>query len=276
MMADKLQQAIAAIKAGDNVTGKTLLIELISDDHRNEQAWLWMTRVVNSIDEKTVCLHNALVINPHNEHARQELARLRASSSSPSVQPESSAPESEQVPAATLQPVSDRGAAQATRQCPYCAETIKAQAKVCRYCGRDLVTGQTASPPTYVQQAPPQVVVQTQSQREWSPGIAAVLSFFIPGLGQIYKAQIARGILVFLMTVGGYALFVVPGIIMHLIAIVDATQGDPYSKTTSRPSGGTNSGSGSGSNNFLIFTLLIVIGIVLVCVLIYAFMPSVG
>jgi len=30
------------------------------------------------------------------------------------------------------------GKAEKTRECPFCAETIKAAAKVCRYCGRDL------------------------------------------------------------------------------------------------------------------------------------------
>jgi hypothetical protein len=39
--------------------------------------------------------------------------------------------------AAASAPSADPGA---TRACPYCAETIKAAAKVCRYCGKEIRT----------------------------------------------------------------------------------------------------------------------------------------
>jgi TM2 domain-containing membrane protein YozV len=51
--------------------------------------------------------------------------------------------------------------------------------------------------------------------------LAAVFSFFVPGLGQIYREQIGRGIAFLLATLLGY-LFIVPGLAIHLWAIVDA------------------------------------------------------
>ena len=47
-----------------------------------------------------------------------------------------------------------------TKQCPFCAETIKQQAMVCRYCGYNLQTGQpsTASAPQVIPPSPNVVV----------------------------------------------------------------------------------------------------------------------
>jgi TM2 domain-containing membrane protein YozV len=44
-----------------------------------------------------------------------------------------------------------------------------------------------------------------KSQHIPHPGIAAVLSFLVPGLGQIYKREVLKGICYFLITSGLYA-----------------------------------------------------------------------
>jgi TM2 domain-containing membrane protein YozV len=41
----------------------------------------------------------------------------------------------------------------------------------------------------------PVVIVQQRQERLWNPGIAAVLSFFFPGVGQIYRGKILRGLI---------------------------------------------------------------------------------
>jgi TM2 domain-containing membrane protein YozV len=73
------------------------------------------------------------------------------------------------------------------------------------------------------------IIIQQISapQPKWNKGTAGVLSFVIPGLGQIYKGSFFSGIIWFVMTLLGYAAFIVPGVILHLICIMAAMSGNP-------------------------------------------------
>jgi TM2 domain-containing membrane protein YozV len=65
----------------------------------------------------------------------------------------------------------------------------------------------------YVQQAPAQ---------QYNNGLAAVLAFLIPGLGHMYKGHVGAGLLWFVITVIGYLLLIVPGLILHIVQIFTA------------------------------------------------------
>ena len=92
----------------------------------------------------------------------------------------------------------------------------------------------TSKPPEYVTEgrgSPGQVVVINQPPvQRWSPGLAAVLSFFLPGLGQLYKGQIINGIVWFFMVMFGYAALILPGLILHFFCVLGALSGNPWSE----------------------------------------------
>ena len=77
-MPDKLQQAIALIKAGDRQQGGELLAEILRADPDVELAWLWRSGVVQDDEERAYCLQQVLALNPDNEVAKKGLAMLRA------------------------------------------------------------------------------------------------------------------------------------------------------------------------------------------------------
>ena len=69
-----LRQAVAAAKAGRKAEARHLLETVLDADEHNELAWLWMSGVVDSDDERIICLENVLTINPQNQAARKGLA----------------------------------------------------------------------------------------------------------------------------------------------------------------------------------------------------------
>jgi TM2 domain-containing membrane protein YozV len=55
-----------------------------------------------------------------------------------------------------------------------------------------------------------------------SPGIAAVLSVLIPGLGQVYAGRLGAGALWFLGTGFAYWAILIPGFLVHAVCVWSA------------------------------------------------------
>jgi TM2 domain-containing membrane protein YozV len=70
-------------------------------------------------------------------------------------------------------------------------------------------------------------VVNDKRYPKWNPAVAALLSLFFPGLGQIYKGQLLNGLAWIFFVTLGYICFIVPGLVLHLCCVVGAASGDP-------------------------------------------------
>jgi len=99
---DLLKQGLAACKAGRNAEAHKLLMQVLEQDERNEKAWLWLTGVVDTDEERLTCLENVLAINPNNEIAQQGIESLRKKGalgldSKPATQPPKDRPAKQPV-----------------------------------------------------------------------------------------------------------------------------------------------------------------------------------
>lgn len=54
--------------------------------------------------------------------------------------------------------------------------------------------------------------------------MAAICNFFLPGLGHLVLGKPFQGLIWFSLTVAGYLCFIVPGIALHLLSIIDAAR----------------------------------------------------
>lgn len=71
-----LVDGITAAKKGENDRAHELLLTVIEVDKENEQAWLWLSGVVDSDEDRQICLENVLLINPDSAAAKRGLERL--------------------------------------------------------------------------------------------------------------------------------------------------------------------------------------------------------
>lgn len=69
-----------------------------------------------------------------------------------------------------------------------------------------------------------------QNNERWSPGLAAVPSFFLPGVGQRHKGQAISGVVWCVLMTCGYAALILPGLILHFLCVLGALSGNPWSE----------------------------------------------
>ncbi|HDQ72687.1 MAG TPA: tetratricopeptide repeat protein [Chloroflexi bacterium] len=143
-VANLLQYGIAAARAGRAEEARQALIKVIEMDEHNESAWLWLSGVVDTVENRYICLENVLSINPRNGHAQAGLQWLEAQHPDLPARLAQEPPATEERCPRCEAPVPYSGAScpncgQAlVVVCPACRDYIEVRKTVCPTCGQQL------------------------------------------------------------------------------------------------------------------------------------------
>lgn len=105
------------------------------------------------------------------------------------------------------------------RACPFCSAPIPESARICPKCGDDISSSATGGRDPKPSAASTTTIIVRDAL---SPGVAGLLSFVIPGAGQMYCGRVGVGIAWFVGVVIGYIMLVFPGLALHLWCILSA------------------------------------------------------
>ncbi|MCB0191702.1 MAG: hypothetical protein KDJ65_07130 [Anaerolineae bacterium] len=145
---DKLDQGIDAAQAGDKIKARTLLTEVVAEDEEQIEAWLWLSQLVDSLEDKVVCLENVLTLDPQNQFAHEELTDVKAQQDrffAPIYPPgqEEPPPNVVTIPEAVKQPLPtdypDQDEFDDIWLCPYCAQPTEPNDRKCPHCRKSLI-----------------------------------------------------------------------------------------------------------------------------------------
>lgn len=72
-----LEQAIEAARAGRKSEACDLLLKVVDENPQSEIAWMWLSGLVDSLEDRMIACENVLTINPANEKVRSYLLELQ-------------------------------------------------------------------------------------------------------------------------------------------------------------------------------------------------------
>ncbi len=139
-----LVQGIDRAKAGQRESARELLLRVVERDEHNARAWLWLSGVVDSVQDRRVALQNVLAIEPDNALARAGLDWLeRQAKAQPSATREQETAtvrdaSVSEPPASSLLLTPIREPAVEPERCPYCGQVVAESDDKCPHCARPL------------------------------------------------------------------------------------------------------------------------------------------
>jgi len=122
-----LAEGITAAKAGQRAAARDFLTQVIALNARNELAWLWMSAIVDTPEQRRDCLVRVLLINPSNEAAQRGIAALEVQN-----KPAPSMPEPTPI-------VAIAAASSTLIQCPFCQANTDSSKLDCQVCGENII-----------------------------------------------------------------------------------------------------------------------------------------
>jgi len=75
--ADLLRRGIEAAHANRKVEAREFFMQVVEVDPRNELAWMWLSGLVDNLEDQIIACENVLTINPENQKVRLFLDSLK-------------------------------------------------------------------------------------------------------------------------------------------------------------------------------------------------------